>query len=376
MKKSIIVLMLGLGGIVYAQDTITLQENIEIDILKLRDISYKLESTVLNDSLNLVEKTAFYPTTNALLRDRLKYISANDEAASAYIDFTTAVDTVKVKSIYIEDKLQHGLVVEDNVGDDFAVVYYSNYIPVDRYITNVDYHFYSAFISELEKDNTLRDQLDNLEEGSSLPNKQRLVEGQWTMWDSSLTKSQVLIEGLVTPATVYTQLDEVKERMIWKITDQHNVLHYLLLQREKGIITVYEQSFVKKGDKLVSSYLNTARMINVGFDKKRITAKTEKGKTISDIYFETYGKMNWKKNNQYIFDYKRKSDKKSVRARVILDASIQVDSIFFDFLVALANNPELFRRDIQLKDFSFEQVMTQKILQLDSSIKALHTLDQ
>ncbi|MGL4581508.1 MAG: hypothetical protein ACRCVU_00855, partial [Flavobacterium sp.] len=113
----------------------------------------------------------------------------------------------------------------------------------------------------------------------------------------------------------------------------------------------------------------------VGFDKKRITAKTEKGKSISDIYFENFGKREWKKPNQYIFDYKRKSDKKDTRARVVLDKSIAPDTIFFDFIVALANNPELFRRDVYLKDFSYEQILNKKIIVLNTSVKALYTLE-
>ncbi|MCC9043749.1 hypothetical protein LNQ81_13805 [Myroides sp. M-43] len=375
MKKSIVVLMLGIGGVIYAQDSIALRDLSTKDTLKLRDVTYVLDTYVLNDSLDIVEKRSAMPAIHTPLNNRLKYIASTDEGFKPFISLDSKKDSIVLVSKYIKGELENGVVVEDNGAEDLAVVHYTDFKPVTRYTTNSDYHFYMYASSEIEKNDGLRDQFDNLEEGELLPYKQDYVDGKWTSWNGDLTVSQVNIDGLSTAATLYSSLDENKERMMWKILDKDNVLSYVFIEKAKGITTVYEQSFRKEGDKLVPLPLNTASMINVGFDKKRITTKTEKGKSISDIYFETFGKREWKKPNQYIFDYKRKSDKKDTRARVVLDKSITPDTIFFDFIVALANNPELFRRDVHLKDFSYEQLLNKKIIVLNTSVKALYILE-
>lgn len=375
MKKSIVVLMLGLGGVIHAQEATALSDVSKMETLKLRDITYVVKTSVLNDSLQIAEKVSAYPTTNTALSNRLKYVAANDETALSYIDLTSKKDTIIVRSKYIKDQLESGVAIEENGADDVAVVSYTDFKPVTRYITNSDYHFYAYASSEIEKNDALRDQFDNLEEGELLPYKQSYVDGKWVSWNGDLTESQVNIAGLSTPAVLYSSIEENKERMMWKIMGKDNVLSYVFIEKAKGITTVYEQSFKKEGGNLVASPLNTASMINVGFDKKRITAKTEKGKSISDIYFENFGKKEWKKPNQYLFDYKRKSDKKDTRARVVLDKHIAPDTIFFDFIVALANNPELFRRDVSLKDFSYEQILNKKIIVLNASVKSLYTLE-
>lgn len=375
MKKSIVVLMLGLGGVIYAQETTALSNVSKTDTLKLRDITYVLESSVLNDSLDIVEKRSAMPAIHTPLNSRLKYIATTDEGFKPFISLDSKQDSIVLVSKYIKGELESGVVVEDNGAEDLAVVHYTDFKPVTRYITNSDYHFYMYASSEIEKNDALRDQFDNLDEGELLPYKQSYVDDKWTSWNGDLTESQVNMDGLSTPATLYSSLDENKEKMMWKIMGKDNVLSYVFIEKVKGITTVYEQSFKKEGSKLVASPLNTASMINVGFDKKRVTAKTEKGKSISDIYFENFGKREWKKPNQYIFDYKRKSDKKDTRARVVLDKSIAPDTIFFDFIVALANNPELFRRDVHLKDFSYEQILNKKIIVLNASVKSLYTLE-
>ncbi|MGL4581420.1 MAG: hypothetical protein ACRCVU_00415, partial [Flavobacterium sp.] len=334
MKKSIVVLMLGLGGVIYAQEATALSNVSKTDTLKLRDITYVLESSVLNDSLDIVEKRSAFPAIHTPLNSRLKFIANTDEGFKPFISLDSKQDSIVLVSKYIKGELESGVVVEDNGAEDLAVVHYTDFKPVTRYITNSDYHFYMYASSEIEKNDALRDQFDNLEEGELFPYKQSYVDDKWTSWNDNLTESQVNIDLLSTPATLYSSLDESKEKMMWKIIGKDNVLSYVFIEKEKGITTVYEQSFKKEGNRLEALTLNTASMINVGFDKKRITAKTEKGKSISDIYFENFGKREWKKPNQYIFDYKRKSDKKDTRARVVLDKSIAPDTIFFDFIVA------------------------------------------
>ncbi|ALU27165.1 hypothetical protein HXZ78_05075 [Myroides odoratimimus] len=375
MKKGIVLLALSIGGVLYAQDHTTVTDSIHRDTLKLKDISYLVETSTVNDSLKVVEKTASYPNTLSMLTDRLKFISLYDQQAKAYIEVENKQDTIQVKAIYQEGEIYKGLLVEENVSNDLDIVYYEDAIPRYRYTTDHDYHYYTLLSSELDKNDSIRGQFYDLHEGSLLPLKQEYVDGQWvTTWQKDLEQQEVVINGLSTPVTLFTSLDNKKERMLWKIKDEQEVLHYIFLQREGNMILIYEQACpIVEGEEV---YLNVASMINVGFDKKRVTARTNNKESISDVYFENFGKRDWKKPNQYVFDYYRRSDKKLVRARVILDKTVIVNKVFSDFVIAVANNPELFRRDVQLKDFSFEDVLSKQILRLDSSIKPTHILDE
>lgn len=375
MKKGIVILALSIGGVLYAQDHTTVTDSIHRDTLKLKDISYLVETSTVNDSLKVVERTASYPNTLAVLTDRLKFVSLYDQEAKAYIDVETKTDTTKVSSIYKDGKMYKGLLLEENKSNDIDLVYYDEAIPRYRYTIDFDYHYYTLLSSEFDKNDSIREQFYDLHEGSLLPLKQEYVDGQWiTSWDKDLKKDEVVLNGVATPATLYSSLGEKKERMLWKLEDEHQVLHYVFLQRQGNMIVIYEQSCPKNEGEEV--YLNVASMINVGFDKKRVTARTSNKESISDIYFENFGKPNWKKPNQYVFDYYRRSDKKLVRARVVLDKSVMANKVFSDFITALSNNPELFRRDVRLKDFSFEDVLSKQIIRLDASIKPTHILDE
>lgn len=375
MKKGIVILALSIGGVLYAQDHTTVTDSIHRDTLKLKNISYLVETSTVNDSLKVVEKTASYPNTLSMLTDRLKFISLYDQEAKAYIEVENKQDTIQVNAIYQEGEIYNGLLVEENVSNDLDIVYYKDAIPRYRYTTDHDYHYYTLLSSELDKNDSIRGQFYDLHEGSLLPLKQDYVDGQWvTTWQKDLEQQEVVINGLSTPVTLFTSLDNKKERMLWKIKDEHEVLHYVFLQRVGNVLLVYEQTCpTVEGEEI---YLNIASIINVGFDKKRVTARTNDKESISDVYFENFGKRDWKKPNQYVFDYYRRSDKKLVRARAVLDPTVMSNKVFSDFIIALVNNPELFRRDVHLKDFSFEDVLSKQILRLNSTIKPTHILDE
>lgn len=376
MKKSIAVLVLSISGALYAQESSMVVDSASIETLKFHNINYLLKSEVVNDSLNIVDKTAVYPSTIPQLTQRLKMVSLYDTQAKSFLDLESKKDTVQVKAKYTNNKLEKGMVVEAIGDKDLAVVYYDNFVPQYRYIQDSDYHFYTFITSELDKNDEIRDKFYDLEEGDLLSFKQEYVDGAWQSWDKGLQKEEVVLVGISTPATLYYSLNDKKERMMWKIVDTNHVLHYVLVQREGTMIVIYEQTCDTKGDNKTETYLNVASLINVGFDKKRVKARTEDKESISDIYFENFNKSEWKKPNQFIFDYKRKSDKKDTRARVVLDKSIAANQLFQDFIIALSNNPELFRRDVNLKDFKYDELITKKIISLDSSKKALYSLEQ
>ncbi|SEI70381.1 hypothetical protein SAMN04488018_103148 [Myroides marinus] len=376
MKKSIAVLVLSISGVLYAQEPSVVVDSARVETLRLNSINYLLKSDVVNDSLNEVDKTALYPSTISQLGPGLKIIALHDDQITPYIDIESKKDTVQVKAQYINNKLNKGVVLEPNGDKDLAVVYYDNAIPQYRYIQDCDYHFYTFISSELDKNDEVRNKFYDLEEGELLPLKQEYVDGTWQAWDKELQKEEITLEGITIPATLYYTKDDKKERMMWKLTDNKGLLHYVLVQREGSMIVVYEQTYDSVKEKRGESYLNVASLINVGFDKKRVKARTENKESISDIYFENYGKLDWKKPNQYIFDYIRKSDKRMIRSRVILDKSITANDIFFDFIVALANNPELFRRDVGLKDFDYSQLIKANIIHLVGDKKPLYLLEQ
>lgn len=376
MKKSIAVLALSIGGALYAQEPSMVVDSARVETLKLNNVNYLLKSEVVNDSLNIVDKTALYPNTLSQLAQRLQQVSLYDTQAKAYLDLESKKDTVQVKAQYAHNKLEKGVVVEPNGDKDLAVVYYDNAIPQYRYVQDSDYHFYTFISSELDKNDEVRDKFYDLEEGELLPLKQVYVDGAWQAWDKGLQKEEVILAGITAPATLYYSMKDKKEQMMWKIVDNDQVLHYVFIQREGSMVVVYEQTYDSVKDKKEESYLNVASLINVGFDKKRVKARTENKESISDIYFENFSKTDWNKPNQFIFDYKRKSDKKHTRARVVLDKSIGANPMFQTFIIALSNNPELFRRDVNLRDFDYTQLVNGNIIHLVGDKKPLYILEQ
>ncbi len=372
MKKITLLYLLTLTASVQAQEIVDSVDNCKNDKVLFFNKEYDVKSCVVNDSLAIEEKVVSFPKSAKTMYNNLQFISQHDEMLQPFVAVNDSVATIT--AIYKADKLSQGVVLEPLVANDFSFVYYNDEQPLYRYVSDSDSHFYTYVRAEIEKNEDVRDMFYDLEEGDILPSKESYVGNTWKKWNDGVEKSIVDFEGRQGELIRLNNQVVGTEQLLFKIGDAQGALHYLYLEKKEHDITVYEQSFTVVDGQLKGGFVNNAVILNVGFDRKRITARTEKGKSISDIYFENFAPNNWSQPNQYLFDYIKNSNKKVLRARVVLDDSIEKDSLFFDALVALANNPELFRRDVALKDFSFEKLLSTHILELSGDKKALFTL--
>lgn len=374
MKKIALLYLITLTASVQAQtqEVVDSVDNCKQNKVLFLNKEFDTKNCIVNDSLAIEERFVSFPKSVKSIYNSLQFISKQDEMLQPFVEVNDSIATVK--ATFTAEQVSQGVVLQALEGNDFSVVYYNNEQPLYRYVLDSDNHFYTYVRAEIEKNEDVRDLFYDIEEGDVIPSKENYIDNTWKKWDESAEKTIVDFEGKQGELIRLNNQITGTEQLLFKIGDEKGALHYLYLEKKEHDITVYEQSFTVVDGQLKGGFVNNAVILNVGFDRKRITARTEKGKSISDIYFENFAPNDWKQPNQYLFDYIRNSNKKVLRARVVLDASIEKDSLFFDVLVALANNPELFRRDVELKDFSFEKLESTHILELSGDKKALFTL--
>lgn len=372
MKKIALLYLLTLTASMQAQEIVDSVDNCKHEKVLFFNKEFDVKSCVVNDSLGIEERVVSFPKSAKSMYNSLQFIHEHEKMLEPFIEVNDSVAVAK--AIYTEGQLSKGVVLQSLEANDFSFVYYNDEQPIYRYVLNSDNHFYTYVRAEIEKNEDIRDLFYDIEEGSILPSKENYIDNTWEKWNEGAENSIVDFGGKQGEMIRLNKQGVDTEQLLFKIGDDQGALHYLYIEKREHDIIVYEQSFTIEDGQLKGGYVNNAVILNVGFDRKRITARTEKGKSISDIYFENFAPKDWKQPNQYLFDYTRNSNKKVLRARLVLDPSIEKDSLFFDTLVALGNNPELFRRDIALKDFSFDKLLSLHILELSGEKKALFTL--
>ncbi|MEK6449823.1 MULTISPECIES: hypothetical protein [unclassified Myroides] len=372
MKKITLLYLLTLTASVQAQEVVDSLSNCKQDKVLFINQEFNVENCIVNDSLSIEERVVSFPQEAKQMYNSLKFIEQHDELLQSFVTVNDSVATAK--ATYAVNELMQGVVLEPIQLNDFSFVYYNEGQPLYRYVLDTDNHFYTYVRAEIEKDEDVRDLFYDIEEGDILPTKEMYVNGDWSKWDKQGERSTINLGGREGELIRLTNPDAKVEQMIFKVGDEQGMLHYVYLEKEGHTIYVYEQHFTVVDGIVKGGFVNNAVVQNMGLDRKRITARTEKGKSISDIYFENFAPSGWNQPNQYIFDYVKNSNKKVLRARVVLDKAIEKESVFFDVLVALANNPELFRIDVRLGDFSFDQLLSTHVLHLKEDKKNLFTL--
>ncbi|SDH50072.1 hypothetical protein [Myroides phaeus] len=372
MKKITLLYLLTLTASVQAQEVVDSLPNCKQEKVLFFNQEFSAENCIVNDSLAIEERVVSFPQEAKQMYNSLKFIEQHDELLQSFVTVNDSVATAK--ATYTANELIQGVVLEPIQSNDFSFVYYNEGQPVYRYVLDTDNHFYTYVKAEIEKDEKVRDLFYDIEEGEILPTKEVYVNGDWSKWDKQAERETINLGGREGELISINNQEAKAEQLIFKVGDDQGVLHYVYLEKQGHAIYVYEQQFSVDDGIVKGGFVNNALVQNMGLDRKRITARTEKGNSISDIYFENFAPSNWNQPNQYIFDYVKNSNKKVLRARVVLDKSIEKESIFFDVLVALANNPELFRIDVKLADFSFDQLLSTHVIHLKGDKKNLFTL--
>lgn len=130
--------------------------------------------------------------------------------------------------------------------------------------------------------------------------------------------------------------------------------NWIIIAKKSGLIWVYDMVFNSFDNQFIS--MQKARINNIGFDQKRVIVFKEDKQFLWGAYFEPTRNATWKKANQFEFDYIRKSDKKPITARVVVDYKQELDTPFYKIVLALAHNPEFFKITTSLQDVDFSNI--------------------
>lgn len=356
--------LLFIGGSVFAQENNTKEsQSCQKTTETINSLEYCVYTCPESDSLNVDKKLSIYPNWFTGMHKELELIKSTDTLLDKFAYLNKGGDYV-LSAIYKDNQLWEGINYEvnsENQKEDTFVVY-KNGLPDYRYIFSADYTNFTYLNALADNDREIIDAYYDLAGESYLPVKELYSDGRWINWHNEIKENIVKLDNNI----FLLQVDEGKNRIIITV-DLEDRVEYFLLDKKGGIMNLY--NLISFTDDQQEQVVNRASITNIGFEQKRITTKTSKGTGIWDAYFEDFKLNKWTEPNQYLYDYKRLSDRRDIHARVVVDNKVDKESLFFKILLSIAHNPELFRIDIDLNDFEYNQLVTSQLMPLSAGKK-------
>ncbi len=167
-------------------------------------------------------------------------------------------------------------------------------------------------------------------------------------------------------------IDSSIEYVVFK-SSKAQMDQWLVVTKKSSLIWIYELVSDPQTQEVLS--FKNARINNLGFEQKRVMSYFEDKMYLWNVYFEPTRNIKWDKPNQFLFNYTRRSDRKPITGRVVVDQADQTNGDFFYLVLSLAQNPELFKITTSLKDLDFQNFNPTKNIGMQPEFKTSYTVD-
>ncbi|MTG97474.1 hypothetical protein GJV76_04880 [Myroides sp. BIT-d1] len=359
MKKYVIFLLI--GGSVFGQE-VEVKKEIEWarDFVQIGNTEYIQYKAIENDSLQIEKIVSNFADTNTSVETELEAIKLTDSVTELYIYRNNKHNTL-FYGIYERGAIVEGLVLDSLsfVGGNNRYHLYANREVQKTYYFDLDKHYFSFLEASVGSNNKVLDYYYSLPPGAISPFILSSKQDESEVNDEGFEKVVYANQG----KEIIYFFSKTEDNFRIKVTEQGKVAYYIVSKQAGNIfIENIEYDLLTKEE----GYLNKASIVNVGFAQKRATTITEKGKGIWDAYFEEFLESKWNEKGQLVYDYRRGNEKKNTRMRVVVGKNIEENSLLYNLVVSFINNPELFRRDLTLRDFDYSNVNSTKTISLKS----------
>ncbi|MHC5201712.1 hypothetical protein [Myroides sp. LJL119] len=356
MKKFFLFVFFAINLSLQAQDSLV--QKIQTHYLQQMPYCEYTSETDLGD----LQKVYEFPYWFVQINKELNALKQYDSKFADYLQIDS-IQGSKVYQIGTQQGILNGVEVDLHQNSNPIYNLYQNGELINSYVFDMQRTLLEKskeFVKQgFSVDNKQEIQLDNLQPLLiDRVNKDTALSLPWAYPDSCLqvlSYEKPLEKNNFTETLILTKQDS--DTSIWYVLGKKNSLIHLY-------------SFVTPKDKLKIVDFKKTTISNIGFDQKRIIIEPlNKPIQIWGVYFEPTRNSPWEQPNQFIFDFLRKSDKKNISARVVVDKDTSLESPEFNLLLSLSQNPELFKLTTGLIDIDFQQLCNNQILPMTSDFK-------
>ncbi|MEC4113511.1 hypothetical protein VSO92_05235 [Myroides pelagicus] len=366
MKKYILFLLI--SGSAFAQHTEGKNTSIWTRELRhVKDIAYIQYSRVEDDSLKIERRVSNFADANTSVPDELAALQL-DHSAKEYIYKNNKQQTL-FYAVYQNDAVVSGIVLDTlSFGKDKnRYTFYRNNQPSQVYVFDRDKHYLSFLTSSVHANKKALDYFYSLPVGAVSPTIESFSDPEGFRIKESKTSKQ-LISSEDTLNFVFSDTEDFFTLTIHKPKS----IEYYAVLRKGNTITINSISY--DNEQKEEGVLTKATISNVGLEQKRAITTTAEGKGVWDAYLENYALEDWQVKNQLVFKYKRGREKKPLHMRIVVGESIDKESYLYHLVVSIMRSPELFRRDVILKDFDYTQIVSSNQLILKPEKESKYTV--
>lgn len=351
----------GQNNLEHSQDSILTK----IEKYNLQGKEYYITQQVEEE---FVEKTFHFPKEFSSIEKDISLISEVDSLFGSYAQVDGDKGSV-MKLYYLQDSRVKGILPNIDTDNDSLVNYllYDAGFPIKKYSIKPYYDIHSWIKEMVYQDfnRAIQEQPLDFE-----PIKQSYkIEDEFARHGQRvITPCYSVVEQKIrdkdTPQIEYIFLKSTTAK-----EDK-----WVVIAKKSGVIWVYDIVSDAKDNEIIS--LQKARINNIGFDQKRVVVFQEDKQLLWGAYFEPTRNSTWNKTNQFEFDYSRKSDKKPITTRVVVDYGQDLNTPFYKIVLALTHNPEFFKITTSLNDLDFSQICKTFDFSMKSDFKNTYTLKE
>ncbi|MHC5354920.1 hypothetical protein ACYSNX_12275 [Myroides sp. LJL115] len=366
MKNIFLLMFVGFPFAFYGQNNLEHSQDsllTKIEKYNLQGKEYCITEQVEEE---FMQKTFHFPKEFSSIEKDISLISQVDTLFASYVQVDEGKGSA-MKLYYLQDSRVKGIFPNiDTVNDNLAnYLLYDAGIPIKKYSIKPFYDIHS-WIEEMVFQDFNRPMQEQPLEIDSIKQSYKIQDQFASHGQRVITPCYSVVEQKIRDKDT-SQMEYVFLRSTTAKVD-----NWIVIAKKSGVIWVYDIVSDAKDNGLIS--LQKARINNIGFDQKRVVVFQEDKQLLWGAYFEPTRNSKWNKTNQFEFDYNRKSDKKAITARVVVDYGQELNTPFFKIVLALTHNPEYFKITTSLNDLDFSQICKTFDFSMKSDFKNTYTL--